>query len=227
MSQPSADHDTQLHLAFESKIFDAFKERNKKNQHWADGLIHVLPHDHLQNLSYHHQHSQYHLVLYWLENFFPQAAAWLGVRDLARLALDFIENSDLTNKDQEKSALLFIESLSSKRMHQNVARLECLMRCGMAVWKLGTSSWRSDLADLPHQKDFAFITLLEHNQAAYVESTGDWSAAELWKSVSEGKSPEIAGQKDVVMFFRRDEYTIEFEQWSPDELNKKIENYRV
>ena len=227
MSQPTGENQGQFHLAFENKIFDAFLERNQKNQHWVDGLIHVVPHDHLQNLSYHHQHSQYHLVLYWLENFFPQAAAWLGVRDLARLALDFIENTNLSNTGAEKSACLFIESLTSKRMHQNVAQLECLMRCGMAVWKLRSSAWRADLANLPHQKDFAFITLLEHNQAAYVEATGNWSAAELWKSVSEGKSLELAGEKDVVMFYRSDEFSIDFEQWSQETLNRKLETYRV
>jgi hypothetical protein len=227
MSRSELESDSNLHLAFETKILDAFKERDLKHQHWADGLLHVVPHDHLQKLSYHHQHSQYHLVLYWLENFFPQAASWLGVRDLARLALDFIENTNLTNSDLEESANRFVESLTSKRMHQNVAQLECLMRCGLATWKLGAVGWRRDLSELPREKDFAFITLLEHKQAAFVEATGDWSATELWKSVAEGKNLQLSGKKDVIVFFRKDDCSIDYEQWSQEELSRKIENYRV
>ncbi len=227
MSQSISLHQSHSHLAFESKILDAFGERDRRNAHWADDLIHVVPHDHLQKLSYHHQHSQYHLVLFWLENLFPQAALWVGVRDLARLALDFIENSKIINDDPEKSALQFVDSLIPKRAHQTVAQLECLMRCGLARWRLNSVAWRADLNALPRDKGFALLSLLEHQQAAYVESSGDWSITELWKSVSLGKTAESVGSKDVIMFFRRDDQTIDFEQWSPEELKKSLDDYRV
>ncbi|NBW81477.1 alpha/beta hydrolase [bacterium] len=159
---------TGVHLAFEQLIFDAFRQRNEGKIHWSDGLLHVASHEQIPKIACHHQHSQYHVVLFWLENFFANAARWVGVRELARLALDFLENSKTTFRDAETAAYQFVDSLSAKREHQSVAQLECLMRCGLTVWKLRSAPWRQDLAQISKEKGFSVMTLVEHQQAAVV-----------------------------------------------------------
>lgn len=227
MSEQRKYTQSAAHLAFEKLVFEAFHERDKNKPHWADGLLHVVSHDNVQKLACHHQHSQYHLVLFWLENLFPHAARWIGVRELARIALDFIEHSQLTSEDPVRSAHQFVDSLQAKRSHQNVAQLESLMRCGLARWKIGSVAWRADLAQVPRKNSFAFMSLLEHQQAAYVESYGNWSIVELWKNILDPKSVQQDSAQDVIIFFRRDELIIEFEQWSSDDLKEILGDYRA
>ncbi|MFZ9519523.1 MAG: hypothetical protein ACO3A4_03505 [Silvanigrellaceae bacterium] len=222
--------ETSSHLAFEQLIFEAFKQRNEGKNHWADGLIHVAAHEQISKIAYHHQHSQYHIVLYWLENFFANAARWIGVRELARLALDFLENSKTTCRDAESAALQFIDSLSGKREHPSVSQLECLMRCGMTVWRLRCAPFRHDLAQLSHDKGFSLMSLIEHKQAAVVESAGEWSLGSLWKSTCNQGSSQIlevdaANKRDAVFFFRRDELNIDYDILSIAELKNRMEPY--
>ena len=221
---------TGVHLAFEQLIFDAFRQRNEGKIHWSDGLLHVASHEQIPKIACHHQHSQYHVVLFWLENFFANAARWVGVRELARLALDFLENSKTTFRDAETAAYQFVDSLSAKREHQSVAQLECLMRCGLTVWKLRSAPWRQDLAQISKEKGFSVMTLVEHQQAAVVEATGDWSIGRLWKNTSgirldEVQEPEQPQVRDAVFFFRRDEFRIDNEIWSITELKQKTSAY--
>lgn len=230
MSKQESTSATAHHLAFEQLIFDAFRQRNEGSNHWADGLVHVVSHDQFPKIACHHQHSQYHIVLYWLENFFANAARWIGVRELARLALDFLENSKTTCRDAETAAFQFVESLSAKRSHQSVAQLECLMRCGLAVWKLRSAPWREDLSRLSREKGFSLMTLVEHQQAAVVESTGDWSLGSLWSSTSVSRpsdaiESEHVSARDAIFFFRRDELNIDHEIWSITELKEKTACY--
>ena len=158
------NHGQQGHFAFEYLLFESFRARDAKNSHWADGLLHVVPHEQLPQVALHHQHAQYHQVLFWLENLFPQAAQWLGVRELARLALDFLENSPIHSEDPILHAQKLIEILSTKRSHLHVAQLEALMRCGIAAWKVRSAKWRPDIATIPRERPFSFMTLVEQNQ---------------------------------------------------------------
>lgn len=208
----------QCHFAFEQLLFESFRARDAKNSHWADGLLHVVPHELVPQVALHHQHSQYHQVLFWLENLFPQAAKWLGVRELARLALDFLENNPFHSEEPLHHAQKLIEILSRKRSHLHIAQLEALMRCGIAVWKVRSAKWRPDLAAIPRERPFSFMTLVEHNQAAYVESSGEWSIFNLWQSAQTGKAVEVQGDADVLVIFRKDELTLEFEQWTSEQL---------
>ena len=71
------------------------------------------------------------------------------------------------------------------------------------------------------------MSLLEHQQAAYVESCGNWSIVELWKNILEPKSVQQDSTQDVIVFFRRDELNIEFEQWSSEDLKEILGDYRA
>jgi len=217
-------HSQQGHFAFEYLLFESFRARDTKNSHWADGLLHVVPHEQVPQVALHHQHAQYHQVLFWLENLFPQAAQWLGVRELARLALDFLENNPFHSEEPLLHAQKLIEILSKKRSHLHVAQLEALMRCGIAVWKVRSGKWRPDIAMIPRERPFSFMALVEHNQAAYVESSGEWSIFNLWQSAQTGKAVEVQGDGDVLAIFRKDELSLEFECWTTEQLKERIQS---
>ena len=217
----------QGHFAFENLLFEAFRARDEKKTHWADGLLHLVSHEQVPSVALHHQHSQYHLVLFWLENLFPQAAHWLGVRELARLALDFIENSPTQQSNPIAHAEQLLSVLAGKRAHLQVAKLEALMRCGLACWKLRSAQWRPDLSQLPRDKAFSLMTLIEHQQVAYVESLGEWSIFNLWQSAQSGQPSSSDGSKDVLLFFRKDELTLDFERWTVEQLKAQLDAQRV
>lgn len=211
------------HLGFESLILEAFLSREKNSPHWADSLIHVVPHNQTQSLAYHHQHSQYHLVLFWLENYFSQAALWMGVRELARLALDFLEQSRLSCVNAEISALQFSEFIGKKRdTHQNVSQLETLMRCGVACWRLSSASWNPELAQLSRDKKESLSLLIEHQHAAYVESDQGWSLGDLWNSALSLKPVQQSSAPDVLLFYRKNEFEIDFEVWPQSEFSRMM-----
>ncbi len=205
---------------------ESFRLRDERKSHWADGLLHLVPHEQVPHVGLHHQHAQYHQVLFWIENLFPQAGQWLGARELARLILDFLENHPGRFENPVAHAQKLIDVLSSKRSHLHVAQLETLMRCGLACWNVRTAAWRADLAELPRGREFSFMTLLEHKQAAYVESSGEWSVFDLWQSAQTGKMQEIRGDADVLVVFRKDQYTLDFEHWQPAELKERLGSYR-
>lgn len=209
----------QTHFAFEQIVFEAFRNRDCKKTQWADGLLHIVPHEHIPRLSLHHQHSQYHQVLFWLENLFPQAAQWLGVRELARLSLDFLENNPCPSDDPVGQAENFVELLSTKRSHLHVSQLEALMRCGILCWKIRSAQWRSDLAMIPRERNFSLHTLIEHNQAGFFVSPGSWSVFDLWSSACTGKPLHTEGESDVLMIFRKNEYSLEFERWNEGQIS--------
>jgi hypothetical protein len=220
MSQQSSNVGT-THLGFESLILEAFLSREKNSPHWADSLIHVVPHNQTQSLAYHHQHSQYHLVLFWLENYFSQAARWMGVRELARLALDFLEQSHLSCVNAELSATQFLEFIGKKKhTHQNVSQLESLMRCGFAYWNLSATPWNPELAEVARDKKETLSLLLENKHAAFVASDEGWSLGDLWTAALTGKPAQMSSPADVLLFFRKNEFQIDFEAWPQAEFNK-------
>lgn len=220
-------HQQQTQFAFEQLILEAFRNRDHRKTHWAEGLHHIVPHDQYSHVALHHQHAQYHQVLFMLENLFPQAAQWLGVRELARLALDFLENNPIHTDNPLIHAEKLIEILSAKRSHLHVAQLETLLRCGLACWKVRSAKWRSDLSLMPRERNFSLQSLIEHKQAAFIESTGDWSVFDLWTSACAGKASEVSGQADVLMIFRKDEFTLEYEKWSLEQLQRVQSDQRV
>lgn len=208
-----------IRLGYESLILEAFQAREKKNSHWADPLIHLVPHDHLPSLAYHHQHSQYHLVLFWLENYFSHAARWMGVRELARLALDFLEQSQLSSEDADVSAARFVEFIRQKKQtHRSVAQLECLMRCGLACWKLSSAAWNPELSEWDRSNKDTLVSLIEHQHAAYVESEDEWSLSSLWTAVKGGGALQHSSAPDVLIFYRKNEFEIDCESMPRNEF---------
>lgn len=218
------ENSQQQRFSFEQLLMEAFRLRDERTSHWADGLLHLVPPEQISHVALHHQHAQYHQVLFWIENLFPQAGQWLGARELARLILDFLENHPAHYENPIVHAEKLIELLSSKRSHLHVAQLEALMRCGLACWQVRTASWRPDLMELPRDRNFSFMTLVEHKQAAFVESPGAWSLYDLWQSAQSGQLQEIAGEADVFVVYRKDQTTVEFERLKPEQLKQRIEN---
>lgn len=215
----------QHRFSFENLLMEAFRLRDERKSHWADGLLHLVPHEQVAHVGLHHQHAQYHQVLFWIENLFPQAGQWLGARELARLILDFLENHPVYFESPVVHAEKLIDLLSSKRAHLHVAQLEALMRCGLACWNVRTAAWRADLGEIPRDRKFSFMTLIEHKQAAFVESPGPWSIFDLWDSAQSGKMREIGGEPDVFLVFRKDQHSLDFERIKPAELKERLESY--
>jgi hypothetical protein len=210
----------QNHFAFESLLIEAFINRDLKKSQWAEGLVHLVSHEQIPHVALHHQHDQYHQVLFCLENLFPQAAQWIGARELARLVLDFIENNPKPSEKFLTQAESLVEFLSTKRSFLHVAQLESLLRCGMACWKIRSAKWRPDVVLNAKEKNFSFMTLIECNQAAFIESSGPWSIYDLWTSASSGKMIECTAERDVILFLRKDEFNLDFEKCSVEQLKK-------
>jgi hypothetical protein len=119
-----------------------------------------------------------------------------------------------------------IELLALKRSHVHVCQLEALLRCGLACWKVRAATCRTDLISLPRERQFLFKTLLEHKQAAFVESPGSWSVFDLWQSAQGGKTDDIGGQQDVFVVYRKDQCSLDFERLQPYELQERLGSYR-
>jgi hypothetical protein len=214
------------HFSFESLILEAFKARDLKKVQWAEGLHHVVPHEHIAHISLHHQHAQYHLILFWIENLFSNAARWLGVRELARLCLDYIENTPFPSDDAVAHAEHFVETVSHKNGHLQVAQLEALMRCGLACWKVRSAAWRPDLAVIARDSSFSIKTLIEHGQMMCLESPGDWSVFDLWQSSESGRQDQTSQDKDVWVVSRSEEMKLVYEKWSTDKFQRLIGDQR-
>jgi len=220
------EQSSQSRFSFENLLMESFRLRDERKSHWADGLLHLVPPEQIAHVGLHHQHAQYHQVLFWIENLFPQAGQWLGARELARLVLDFLENHPGCFESPIAHAEQLINILAAKRSHLHVAQLETLMRCGLACWKVRTAPWRSDFGELIRERKFSFVTLLEHKQAAFVESPGAWSVFDLWQSAQSGKMQEIGGDADAFVVFRKDQLSLEFERVQMAELQQWLGNQR-
>lgn len=203
-------------FAFENLIFESLKARESKTSQWLEGLHHVVPHEHVAHVSLHHQHAQYHLILFWIENLFANAARWLGVRELARLSLDYIENSRFFTDDPISHAQNFIEVIGSKNANTQVAQLEALMRCGMACWRVRSAPWSIDFDTSTRDSLHSFNKQVELGQIAFVQSPGPWSVYELWQASTFGKLDSFTDESDVWVVRRDDELTLSYERWTPE-----------
>lgn len=214
-------------FVFESQILEAFKSREQKKSQWSEGLHHIVPHEHVSHISLHHQHAQYHLILFWIENLFTNAARWLGVRELARLSLDYLENSTFHTDNVVAHAEQFIEVISKKNSNIQVAQLEALMRCGLACWKVRSAPWISDQKQIVGDSAAQLKKRVELGQMAFVESLGEWSIYDLWQASVFGRSESVAAENDVWVVMREDELSLSYERWSMEQFLQKTEGYRL
>ena len=214
-------------FAFENHILEAFKARDLKKAQWSEGLHHVVPHEHLSHISLHYQHAQYHLILFWIENLFTNAARWLGVRELARLSLDYIENNPFHTDDYIAHAEHFIEVISAKNKNIQVAQLESLMRCGLACWKVRSSAWKFESESTLKDSFQNIKKQIEMGQMAFVPSLGEWSVYELWQASTFGKLESSSGESDVWVVRRDNELTLSYERWTPQHYQQVISNQRL
>ncbi|MEY2987627.1 MAG: hypothetical protein RJB13_1148 [Pseudomonadota bacterium] len=208
------------HFAFENHILEAFKARDLKKLQWSEGLHHVVPHEYVSHISLHHQHAQYHLILFWIENLFSNAARWLGVRELARLSLDYIENSPFLTDNAIAHAEHFIEVIGSKNEIIQIAQLEALMRCGLACWKVRSAPWRTELDASMRGASQDIKKRIEFGQMAFVQSPGSWSVYELWQASAFGALDASTGESDVWVVRRDDELTLAYERWTPEQYQQ-------
>lgn len=208
------------HFAFENHIFDAFKARDSKKPLWSEELHHIVPHEHVAHISLHHQHAQYHLILFWIENLFSHAARWLGVRELARLSLDYIEHTPSPSANPVLHAENFIEVISSKNSNLQVAQLEALMRCGLACWKIRSAPWKAELESSIQESSELIKRKIECGQMAFVVSPGPWSVYELWQASMFGKLESTTGEGDVWSVRRDDALTLSYERWTTEQYRQ-------